>query len=124
MNDCIFCKIIAGDIPSDILYEDENTITFLDIAPVSKGHALVVPKQHSVNLYETSDEVSAQLKDILKADGINIINNNDPAAGQVVHHLHFHIIPRYEGDGLEHWKSEFTYKDGEKEKLKKQLLPF
>ena len=132
MDECIFCKIIRGDIPSDTVYEDEHTIAFLDIAPVTKGHTLVVPKKHYPNLYETPDDVlatiikttkylSTKIKKTLSADGINIINNNDPAAGQVVDHIHIHVIPRYKDDGLEHWKSEFTYQDGEKEAIKENI---
>jgi histidine triad (HIT) family protein len=102
---CIFCKIANKEIPSKVIYEDENTLAFLDINPRSKGHTLVIPKEH----YETFDEITEDVAtnliktikkvvDILKSlnpDGYNILNNNKPIAGQEVPHVHFHIIPRY-----------------------------
>jgi len=105
---CIFCKIANKEIPAKIVYEDENTLAFLDINPRSKGHTLVIPKEH----YETFDELSEDIAinltktikkvvDILKSlnpDGYNILNNNKPIAGQEVPHVHFHIIPRYNNE--------------------------
>jgi histidine triad (HIT) family protein len=102
---CIFCKIANKEIPAKVIYEDENTLAFLDINPRSKGHTLVIPKEH----YETFDEIPEDVAtnliktikkvvDILKSlnpDGYNILNNNKPIAGQEVPHVHFHIIPRY-----------------------------
>lgn len=112
--DCIFCKIIAGEIPSDKIFEDDHVLAFMDIKPVSRGHALIVPKVHSEDLLSTADEV---LKDFLPkvkrvatavmnavgADGMNVTTNHGKAAGQVVFHLHFHIIPRWNSDGLKSW---------------------
>ena len=110
-NDCIFCRIVTGEIPSEKLYEDENVFAFLDIAPISPGHCLVIPKTH----YDRLDQCPAELVGlvaaklgaiaravlgVLGADGYNILNNNGRAAGQLVGHLHFHIIPRISGDGV------------------------
>ncbi len=105
-NDCIFCAIAAGEIPSCKVYEDEVVLAYLDINPFTKGHTLVIPKEHSPNLIQTPDErlaaviarvkkVAAHLKDALPCDGFNILQNNGEAAGQSVFHLHFHIVPRY-----------------------------
>lgn len=122
--DCLFCKIVSGSIPSSKVYEDKNCIAFLDIAPASKGHVLVVPKKHSETLADASDETITELsqtvKKVTKAllkenEGINVIQNNGKAAGQLVNHLHFHIIPRNSGDGLEvaHWHHPKKYAEGE-----------
>lgn len=103
---CIFCAIAAGEIPSFKVYEDDLVLAYLDINPFTKGHTLVIPKKHSANLLETDDEtlaavitrvkkIAAHLKAKLGADGFNILQNNGEAAGQTVHHLHFHIVPRY-----------------------------
>ena len=109
---CIFCKIVAGDIPCHRLYEDELVLAFLDVGPLSKGHALVIPKGH----YETIDQVPAEVaaamgraiprlsKAIMQATGatsFNLLQNNGSDAGQVVPHVHLHIIPRFEGDARE-----------------------
>ncbi|KAA1039163.1 HIT family protein [Macrococcus equipercicus] len=109
MTTCIFCKIISGEIPSYKVYEDDHTLAFLDISQVSKGHTLVVPKQHSDDLLSTDPEVlqhttatlqkvAQQIDDALKPDGINILQNNRSFADQSVFHLHFHIMPRYKDD--------------------------
>ena len=105
-NDCVFCAICAGELPSFKVYEDELVLAYLDINPFTKGHALVIPKSHTQGLLDTSDEtlaavvarvkkVAAHLKDALPCDGFNILQNNGEAAGQTVKHLHFHIVPRY-----------------------------
>ncbi len=115
----LFQKIISGEIPSHKLYEDENTFAFLDISPASPGHTLVVPKKQSRNFLDADDEtvmntmktvrkVANSMKSALGAEGINIIINNEPAAGQIVFHFHVHIIPRYKGDELEHWHGKET----------------
>ena len=115
-DDCIFCKIAAGDIPSKTLYEDESFRVILDISPASKGHAIILPKNHAANLYELPDEdaskifvvakkVATVMKDILQCDGLNVLQNNGEAAGQSVFHLHVHLIPRYENDTVNiKWK--------------------
>ena len=109
MSDCIFCKIANGEIPSATLYEDEDFRVILDASPASKGHALIIPKEHYANLYELDDDKAAKvmvlakkmitkLTGILHCDGYNIVQNNNEAAGQTVFHFHMHIIPRYKGD--------------------------
>jgi len=106
---CIFCKIVEGKIPSSKIYEDMDSLAFLDIAPFSKGHTIVIPKEHHVNLldfpvkemesfFSALKKVTIKIKEKLGADGINIMQNNFKAAGQVVNHLHFHVIPRWEND--------------------------
>lgn len=114
MDNCVFCKIISGEIPADKIYEDENFLAFLDINPNNPGHTLLIPKTHYKNLYETPDNVLSEMAPLIKklavavkqgvnADGINIMMNNEEAAGQIVPHAHFHIIPRFAGDTLRHW---------------------
>ena len=111
-NDCIFCAIVAGEIPSFKVYEDDFVLAYLDINPFTKGHVLVIPKTHSTGLLDTDDDalaavvmrvkkVAAHMKASLSCDGFNILQNNGEAAGQTVKHLHFHIIPRYAGEPLE-----------------------
>ena len=108
-EDCIFCKIANGEIPSATLYEDEEFRVILDLGPAAKGHALILPKEHYANLYEIDDEVAARaiklakkmvikMTDVLGCDGYNIVQNNGTAAGQTVFHFHMHLIPRYEND--------------------------
>ena len=109
---CIFCKIIEKSIPATILYEDQTVIAFLDISQTTRGHTLVVPKEHFADIEDIDDDTLAHLIKVVKklsvkiktkmgANGINILNNNGLAAGQTVEHLHFHIIPRYdEHDGF------------------------
>lgn len=109
-NNCIFCKIANGEIPSTTVYEDDMFRVILDLSPATKGHALILPKQHMANIYEM-DEPTAQkvfvlashiataMKKSLNCDGINIVQNNGEAAGQTVFHFHMHIIPRYINDG-------------------------
>lgn len=131
-KDCLFCKIIRGEIPSAKIYEDEHSFAFLDINPVNPGHTLLVPKRHFTNLYETSDEILKELAPTIKklaiavkkavsADGINIGMNNDSAAGQLIFHAHFHIIPRRAEDGFKHWRSKRAYKDDEMNMLAKKI---
>lgn len=108
-DNCIFCKIAAGEIPSTTLYEDDDFRVILDLGPASKGHALILPKEHYRNLYDIDDETLAKaallakkmvkkLTDVLGCDGYNVVQNNEPCAGQTVFHFHIHLIPRYEGD--------------------------
>ena len=110
-DNCIFCKIAAGDIPSATIYEDNDFRVILDIEPASKGHALILPKEHYANLYELSDELSAKalivakkvitkMTGILGCDGYNVVQNNGEAAGQTVFHFHIHLIPRYKDDDV------------------------
>ena len=111
MSDCIFCKIASGEIPSAILYEDDNFRVILDLNPASKGHALILPKCHAANIYELPDEtagdvmilakkMAARMSEALSCDGFNILQNNGETAGQTVFHFHMHLIPRYQGDGV------------------------
>ena len=109
-SDCIFCKIVAGQIPSTKVYEDNDVLAFMDIGPIIKGHVLVIPKKHYDPVTETPDavlqhlivvvkKIAAAQRKALKTDGCNIIQNNGRVSGQAVPHLHFHVIPRFEGDG-------------------------
>ena len=109
-QNCIFCKI-AGESPSATLYEDDDFRVILDLGPASKGHALILPKEHYRNLYDIDDAVAAkalvlakkmvnELKDVLGCDGYNVVQNNEPVAGQTVFHFHMHLIPRYENDNV------------------------
>ena len=113
MNDCLFCKIAAGEIPATIVYEDDQVVVFMDIGPIIKGHALVVSKEHYDPVTETPDDVLAKLHQTAKriaraqmnglgADGVNIMQNNGMAAGEEVPHIHVHVIPRFKDDG-HHW---------------------
>jgi histidine triad (HIT) family protein len=124
MIDCLFCKIIAGKIPAERVYEDTECFAFLDINPVHIGHTLLVPKAHYANLYETPDTVLASLAPVIKklaiaakkavhADGINIEMNNDSAAGQLIFHAHLHVIPRFLDDEAHYWKHKGKYHDRE-----------
>jgi histidine triad (HIT) family protein len=110
-DDCIFCKIVAGELPSEIVQEDEHTLGFMDINPWTRGHALVIPRNHSKNLYEPSEEaleraasaakrLALTMRDRLGCDGVNVLNCCEPAAWQSVFHMHFHVIPRYDDDPL------------------------
>lgn len=127
VSDCVFCKIINGELPSAKVYEDEHVFAFLDLSQVTKGHTLVIPKEHVPNVYELSEEVAANLfkavpkianavKKAYEPIGLNVLNNNGEAAGQSVFHIHLHIIPRYgKGDGFGAvWKThndDYTQED-------------
>ncbi len=110
-DDCIFCKMAAGEVPVTKIFEDDAVLAFLDIAPLSDGHTLLIPKQHCRSVHECPSDVLAAVASRLgevaravavamNAQGYNVLSNNGRAAGQVVEHLHFHIIPRHIGDGL------------------------
>lgn len=109
MEECIFCKIIRGEIPALKVHEDEKTIAILDINPANYGHVLVIPKKHSANIYDipvedlkaviaVAKEMAMKQKENLAAEGVNIIQNNGKIAGQIVEHFHLHVIPRFQGD--------------------------
>jgi histidine triad (HIT) family protein len=111
-DDCIFCAIVAGDAPATIVDEDEHTIAFMDLHPWTRGHALVVPREHHKNLYEIPDEqlehvaraarrLGLRVRDRLGADGVNLLNSCERAAWQTVFHFHMHVIPRYDDDPLQ-----------------------
>ena len=134
-ENCIFCKIAAGDIPSATIYEDADFRVILDIEPASKGHALILPKEHYANLYELPEELAAKvlvvakkvvsaMTEVLGCDGYNVLQNNGEVAGQTVFHYHMHLIPRYKEDQVnikwkpgalkEEWKDEILAKMNEK----------
>ena len=127
-DDCIFCKIANGEIPSKTLYEDEDFRVILDASPAAKGHALILPKSHAANIYELSDEMAAKamilakkmataMTAALKCDGFNIVQNNGECAGQTVFHFHMHLIPRYKGDQV-----GITWKPGELSEADKEEI--
>lgn len=108
---CVFCKIIAGEIPSTAVYEDDDFKAILDVNPAARGHVIIVPKKHAANIFELEDEEAAKVFPIAKkiatalkktygCDGVNVLQNNGEAAGQTVFHLHVHVVPRYYGDGV------------------------
>jgi histidine triad (HIT) family protein len=109
--DCIFCKIVAGELPATVVAEDERTVAFMDISPATRGHALVVPRAHVPDLgaidgedlaacFSAAKRLAARAREALGADGVNLMNSWGPAAWQTVFHFHLHVIPRYDGDPL------------------------
>lgn len=132
MGDCVFCNIANGIWGSATVYEDDDFRAVLDIAPAAKGHVLILPKKHMANLYEIDDEVAAKAlklaskiakaqKKALGCDGINLLQNNEEAAGQSVFHLHIHLIPRYKDDGvIIPWKT-LSYADGEADEYAEKI---
>ena len=117
MESCIFCRIIEGSLPANKIFENRETIAFLDIGPVHPGHSLVIPRKHFKDIFDcdenimgevmkTAKKISGPIMKAVKADGINIGMNNKESAGQEVFHAHVHVIPRYREDGLRHWKKE------------------
>ncbi|MDE6530014.1 MAG: HIT family protein [Lachnospiraceae bacterium] len=132
-DSCIFCKIANGMIPSKTIYEDEDFRVILDLGPATKGHALILPKEHSANLYELPDETAAKvmvlakkmavrMTEKLQCDGFNIVQNNGEVAGQTVMHYHLHLIPRYQDDGQKIlWKPTEVAQE-ELEQIKNDIL--
>jgi histidine triad (HIT) family protein len=111
-EDCIFCKVLAGEIPSEPVYEDEHAMAVMDINPWTRGHVVVFPRKHAANLFEIEDEelqrvivavkrVAEKVREGLDPDGVNLLQSNGRAAWQTIFHLHFHVIPRYDDDPLE-----------------------
>jgi histidine triad (HIT) family protein len=109
--DCLFCKIVAGEVPATRVHEDERTIAFMDINPATRGHLLVIPREHATDVYEigpddlaavavAAKELAARVRERLGADGVNLLNSAGPAAWQTVFHFHVHVIPRYDNDPL------------------------
>ena len=134
MNDCIFCKIAKREIPSNIIYEDDKSIAFLDIAPVNPGHALLISKKHYEDLLATDGNMLKHLSILTKkittaiikavnADGANVTNNIKKAAGQIIFHTHIHIIPRFNNDNLGTWPHK-KYKENEAEKITSKIRSF
>lgn len=131
-DDCIFCKLANGIIPTNSIYEDEDFNVILDAAPATKGHALILPKEHADNLYELPDETAAKVMLLAKklathmteklgCDGFNLVQNNGTVAGQTVFHFHLHMIPRYKEDGQRiAWEPQEV--DSEQQKQTKGLL--
>jgi len=133
-DDCIFCKIVKGEVPCSKVMDNGKVLAFLDIQPINKGHTLVIPKEHYETLLDTPDsslkdmmstakKVAKSMRKTLKADGVNLGMNNFAPAGQEVMHAHIHVIPRYEADGLEHW-SRNSYEEGEMDDVLKKLTMF
>lgn len=131
-EDCIFCKIVAGQIPSVKIFEDDAVLSFLDIGPISDGHTLVIPKQHYVHLHDCPAELLGQVcshlgkiadavKTAMDSDGYNLLCNNGRASGQLVDHVHFHIIPRNSGDGVFNRWPSFTYEEGRTETIAESI---
>ncbi len=124
-DDCLFCGIVAGTVPAQIVDSDEHTVAFMDISPATRGHALVVPRQHSADLFEISDEdlertmiaarrLARRMDEVLGPDGFNLLNSCRPAAWQTVFHFHVHVVPRYEDDPLH---LPWVPREGDKEEI-------
>jgi histidine triad (HIT) family protein len=134
MEECLFCKIVKGELPSSKIYEDEDTLAFLDLFPVNKGHSLVISKEHYENIFDVPEESLSKISSVMKnvadavkkgvnADGISITQSNGKPAGQVIFHIHFHIIPRFKEDGLKLWP-QGKYKENEMEEYKEIISKF
>ncbi len=132
MEDCIFCKIVKGELPCSKVYEDENVLAFLDISPVNKGHTLVIPKEHHQNLLDIPEEpllkligavqkIAVAVTKAVDVEGFNLTQNNGDVAGQKVDHIHFHIIPRKKEDGLKLWEGK-SYSPGEVEDIQRKII--
>jgi len=130
--DCIFCKIVKKEIPSSIVYEDKNALAFLDISPLNKGHTLVIPKKHYETIKDIPEGEMAELAKVVRkvgiaaqkavgAHGLNITQNNGKAAEQFVPHMHFHLIPRFEEDGIYMTHPKKRYAEGEMEETRKKI---
>jgi len=131
MKNCIFCKIVSGGISANRVYENEKILAFLDINPVNLGHTLVIPKDHFDNLEQTPEEIACEMIKAAKkigsvlygavgAKGFNLGMNNKKAAGQVVGHVHLHVMPRFSNDGLKLWPGRET-SDNERHKVAKKI---
>ena len=134
MEECLFCKIVKGELPSSKLYEDEDTLAFLDLFPVNKGHSLVIPKEHYETIFDVPANILAKVSSVMKnvadavkngvnADGISIAQSNGKDTGQVIPHIHFHIMPRFKDDGLKLWP-QGKYEEGEMDKFKEDISKF
>ncbi|MCL2198966.1 MAG: HIT family protein [Defluviitaleaceae bacterium] len=132
MDNCIFCKIIKGDIPSHKIYEDDTFVAILDIFAATKGHVLILPKRHAADMYDLTEseaagliplakKIAEKINATLSPDGLNVLQNNGKTAGQEVFHYHMHLIPRYNGDGIKFFKSAPQTPQDVLEKLAKEL---
>ena len=131
-ENCIFCKIINGEIPSTKVYEDEEFVIMLDIGPATFGHVLILPKEHYANLFEMPEELLAKAMKLAKsfgdklvkalhADGMNVVQNNGLAAGQTVFHFHMHLIPRYEKDAVGELWTPGSLTEEDRERITQKL---
>ena len=134
MTECLFCKIVKGELPSSKIYEDEDTLAFLDLFPVNKGHSLVIPKEHYETIFDVPSDILSKVSPVMKnvadavkkgvnADGISIAQSNGKDAGQVIPHIHFHVMPRFKDDGLKLWP-QGKYEEGEMDKFKEDISKF
>ena len=131
-ENCIFCKLAGGDIPTATVYEDEYLRAIMDAAPANKGHIIILPKSHAASIYELEEEyvsrafvlakkLALALKKLTNCDGVNILQNNEEAAGQTVFHFHVHVIPRFKNDNCTLvWKPD-SYEDGEANEIAKKI---
>lgn len=131
-EDCIFCKLANGDIPTRTLYEDDCFRVIMDASPATKGHALILPKEHSDNLYELPDETAGKvmilakkmanrMKEVLSCDGFNLVQNNGEVAGQTVFHFHLHLIPRYHDDNQKILWEQRSFSDAQMDEIKDKI---
>ena len=131
-EECVFCKIVKGEIPSKKVYDDKDVIAFLDINPANPGHTLVVPKKHAEDLTKSNEDdiakamhvvkkITASLKEKMNAIGVNVVQNNGKAAGQLVAHTHFHVIPRYPNDSVIITYQRVHMQDSDLEEVRKKL---
>ncbi len=131
-EDCVFCKIVNGDIPSNTIYENSEFKVIMDISPATRGHVLILPKEHYKDIYDIDAEtagklfqlaavVARALKEVLNCDGLNILQNNGVIAGQTVFHFHMHLIPRYEGDDVTVKWEEHSMDAEEMDQLRKDI---
>ena len=131
-ENCIFCKLANGDIPTATVYEDEYLRAIMDAAPANKGHIIILPKSHAANIYELEDEyvsrafvlakkLAVALKELTGCDGVNILQNNGEAAGQTVFHFHVHVIPRFKNDDCTIVWKPTSYEDGEASEVAKKI---
>ena len=127
-QNCIFCKLANGEIPTNKIYEDDDFTVIMDASPATKGHSLILPKEHYANLYEIPDEIAAKvfplakklvshMTEVLKCDGFNVLQNNGETAGQTVFHFHMHLIPRYDGDTVKVGWKPGRLTDADKEEI-------
>jgi len=134
MQECIFCKIAKGDIPAKKVFEDNETVAFLDINPANPGHSLVMPKKHSENIFDVAEgdlhkamsvvkDIATKLKDNMNASGINVVQNNGRPAGQLVSHIHFHVIPRFPEDNVIISYKRLHMEEKDLDEIVKKLLP-
>ncbi len=132
MEECLFCKIAKGEMPAKKVYEDSDVVAFLDINPANPGHTLVVPKKHAETIADIEDadlekvivvakKIATKLKDNLNTAGLNIVQNNGKLAGQLVSHIHFHVIPRYAGDQVVITYQRAQVDDAKMEEIRKKL---